>query len=167
MAEDCGHSIDDSVRDMTSSKQPRKQRKRHWNAPSHHRKKLVRGHLAPKYLEAGRRRSLTIRTGDTVLIMRGEHKGEEGKVEKVDLKNQLITIEGITQAKADESQAARKIHPSNVMIMKPDMSDRRRSMKFGGVFEEEEEEEIEEETEEEESEESSEEEQKAEEEEEK
>ncbi len=137
------------MRNMASSKNPRKQRKRHWNAPLHHRKRLVRGHLAPKYLEAGRRRSLTVRKGDTVLIMRGEHKGEEGKVEKVDLRRQLITIEGITQAKADESQTARKIHASNLMIMKPDMSDRRRSMKFGGVFEEEEE--IEEELEEEES----------------
>ncbi len=105
----------------------------------HHRKKKVRGHLAPKYLEAGRSRSLTIRKGDTVRIMRGEHKGEEGKVEKVDLKNFVITIEGITQAKADESQSARKIHPSNIMIIRPDMSDRRRSIKFGRVVEEEEE----------------------------
>ena len=124
---------------MTSSTKARKQRKRHWNAPLHHRKKMVRGHLAPKYLEAGRSRSLTIRKGDTVRIMRGEHKGEEGKVEKVDLKNFTITIEGITQAKADESQSARKIHASNIMITKPDMSDRRRSMKFGRVVEEEEE----------------------------
>lgn len=105
----------------------------------HHRTKMVRGHLAPKYLEAGRSRSLTIRKGDTVRIMRGEHKGEEGKVEKVDLKNFVITIEGITQAKADESQSARKIHPSNIMIIKPDMSDRRRSMKFGRIVEEDEE----------------------------
>ncbi len=88
-----------------------------------------------------------------MLIMRGEHKGEEGKVEKVDMKNIAVTIEGITQAKADESQSAMKIHPSNIMIVKPDMSDRRRSMKFGRIFEEEEEieeEESEEETEEEE-----------------
>jgi len=124
---------------MKKSKKARKQRKRHWNAPLHQRKKVLRGHLAPKYLEAGKRRSLTIRKGDTVLVMRGEHKGEEGKVEKVDSRNIAVTIEGITQAKADESQSARKIHPSNIMIIKPDMSDRRRSMKFGRIIEEEEE----------------------------
>jgi large subunit ribosomal protein L24 len=128
---------------MTSSTKPRKQRKRQFEAPLHQRKKMVRGHLAPKYLEAGKKRSLTIRKGDQVRIMRGEHKGEEGKVEDVGLKNLQITIEGITQAKADESQSARKIHPSNIMIIKPDMSDRRRSMKFGRVVEEEEEEETE------------------------
>lgn len=119
----------------------------------HQRKKMVRGHLAPKYLEAGKKRSLSIRKGDQVRIMRGQHKGEEGKVEEVGLKTLTITIEGITQAKADESQSARKIHPSNIMIIKPDMSDRRRSMKFGRVIEEEEEE-AEEETEEKEDEES-------------
>ncbi len=82
--------------------------------------------------------------------MRGEHKGEEGKVEKIDLKNLTVTIEGITQPKADESQSARKIHASNLMIIRPDMSDKRRAMKFGRVIEEEElEEEAEEESEEE------------------
>jgi large subunit ribosomal protein L24 len=136
---------------MRKSSKPRKQRKRQFETPLHQRKKMVRGHLAPKYLEAGKKRSLTIRTGDQVRIMRGEQRGEEGKVEEVDLKNLLIKIEGITQAKADESQAARKIHPSNIMIIKPDMSDRRRLMKFGRVIEEEEEE-VEEETEDEESE---------------
>jgi large subunit ribosomal protein L24 len=125
---------------MRKSSKPRKQRKRQKEAPQHQRKKMMRGHLAPKYLEAGKKRSLTIRKGDQVRIMRGEQRGEEGKVEKVDLKYLTITIEGITQAKADESQAARKIHPSNIMIIKPDMSDRRRLMKFGRVIEEEEEE---------------------------
>ncbi len=113
---------------------------------------MVRGHLAPKYLEAGKKRSLTIRKGDQVRIMRGDHKGEEGKVEKVSLKNLTITIEGVTQAKADESRSARMIHASNIMIIKPDMSDRRRLMKFGRIIEEEAEEEIEDETEDEESE---------------
>jgi large subunit ribosomal protein L24 len=121
---------------MKSSK-ARKQRKRQIEAPLHQRKKMVRGHLAPKYLEAGKRRSLTIRKGDQVRIMRGEQKGEEGKVEKVDLKNLTVTIEGVTQAKADESQSARRIHASNIMIIRPDMSDRRRSMKFGRIIEEE------------------------------
>jgi large subunit ribosomal protein L24 len=151
MAQDRSHGINDSVSRMRKSSKPRKQRKRQIEAPLHQRKKMVRGHLAPKYLEAGKKRSLTIRKGDQVRIMRGEQRGEEGKVEKVDMKNLMITIEGITQAKADESQAARKIHPSNIMIIKPDMSDRRRLMKFGRVVEEEEEE-AEEETEDEESE---------------
>lgn len=149
MAKNRSDRINDSVRKMTKSKKARKQRKRQWEAPLHKRSKMMRGHLAPKYLEAGKRRSLTIRKGDQVRIMRGEFKGEEGKVEKVDLAKMLITIENITQAKADESQSARKIHPSNIMILKPDMSDRKRSAKFGKIAEEVEEAESEEEEEEE------------------
>ncbi|MFQ6060057.1 MAG: 50S ribosomal protein L24 [Thermoplasmata archaeon] len=126
---------------MSRSRKARKQRKRRWEAPLHKRMKMMRGHLAPKYLEAGKRRSLTLRKGDQVRIMRGEFRGEEGKVEEVDLKNMVITIEGITQAKADESQSARRVHPSNIMILKPDMSDRRRAAKFGRVEKEEKEEE--------------------------
>ncbi len=152
MAQDRCNGFNDSVSHMRPSSKPRKQRKRQIEAPLHQRKKMVRGHLAPKYLEAGKKRSLTIRKGDQVRIMRGEHKGEEGKVENVNLKNLTITIEGVTQAKADESQSARMIHASNIMIIKPDMSDRRRLMKFGRTIEEEPEEEIEDETEDKESE---------------
>lgn len=149
MAQDRCNGFNDSVSHMRPSSKPRKQRKRQIEAPLHQRKKMLRGHLAPKYLEAGKKRSLTIRKGDQVRIMRGEHKGEEGKVENVNLKNLTITIEGVTQAKADESQSARMIHASNIMIIRPDMSDRRRLMKFGRIIEEEEEieEEAEEETE--------------------
>ena len=138
MAQDRCDGFNDSVSHMRPSSKPRKQRKRQIEAPLHQRKKMLRGHLAPKYLEAGKRRSLTIRKGDQVRIMRGEHKGEEGKVEKVNLRNLTITIEGVTQAKADESQSARMIHASNIMIIRPDMSDRRRLMKFGRIIEEEE-----------------------------
>lgn len=152
MAQDRSHGVNDSVSHMRPSSKARKQRKRQIEAPLHQRKKMLRGHLAPKYLEAGKKRSLTIRKGDQVRIMRGEHKGEEGKVEKVNLRNLTITIEGVTQAKADESQSARMIHASNIMIIRPDMSDRRRLMKFGRTVEEEAEEEIEDETEDEESE---------------
>jgi len=152
MAQDRGNGFNDSVSHMRPSSKARKQRKRQIEAPLHQRKKMLRGHLAPKYLEAGKKRSLTIRKGDQVRIMRGEHKGEEGKVENVNLKNLTITIEGVTQAKADESQSARMIHASNIMIIRPDMSDRRRLMKFGRTVEEEAEEEIEDETEDEESE---------------
>lgn len=149
MAQDRCNGFNDSVSHMRPSSKPRKQRKRQIEAPLHQRKKMLRGHLAPKYLEAGKKRSLTIRKGDQVRIMRGEHRGEEGKVENVNLKNLTITIEGVTQAKADESRSARMIHASNIMIIRPDMSDRRRLMKFGRIVEEEEEieEEAEEETE--------------------
>jgi len=71
-------------------------------------------------------RNLPIRKGDTVMIMRGDFKGIEGKVIRVDLKKIRIYVEGATRRKADGTQVNVPIHPSNVMITKLDLSDPRR-----------------------------------------
>jgi len=65
-----------------------------------------------------------------VWIARGGDKGKEGKVTTVDYRSGLITIEGITQAKADGKQVAKKIHPSNIIITKIDDSDPWRKRKI-------------------------------------
>jgi large subunit ribosomal protein L24 len=104
----------------------RKQRKRAFNAPLHVRRKMLSAHLASKYLEDEKSvypRAIPVRKGDTVYIMRGDDKGKEGKVATVDYRGGIITVEGITHAKADGKQVAKKIHPSNVMITKIDDSD--------------------------------------------
>jgi len=87
---------------------------------------MLSAHLASKYLEDEKTvypRAIPVRKGDSVFIMRGEDKGKEGKVATVDYRLGRITIEGITQPKADGKQVAKKIHPSNVMITKIDDSD--------------------------------------------
>ena len=104
----------------------RKQRKRAFNAPLHIRHKMISSHLASKYLEDEKTaypRSIPVRKGDMVYIMRGDDKGKEGKVATVDYREGTITVEGITHAKADGKQVAKKIHPSNVLITKIDDSD--------------------------------------------
>ena len=65
-----------------------------------------------------------------VWIARGDEKGKEGKVATVDYRSGIITIEGITQAKADGKQVAKKIHPSNVIIIKIEESDPWRKRKI-------------------------------------
>ena len=115
------------------SKKPRKQRKRYYDAPIHKRRRQVSAHLGPSYLDDEKKaypRSFPVRKGDTVLILRGEDKGREGKVASVDTKTRRITIEGVTIAKADGTQVAKKIHPSNVIITKLDLSDPWRRRKF-------------------------------------
>ncbi len=103
-----------------------KQRKRAIHAPLHRRRHMISAHLASKYLEDEKvvyPRAIPVRKGDTVFIMRGDDKGKEGKVATVDYRLGRITIEGVTQAKADGKQVAKKIHPSNIMITKIDDSD--------------------------------------------
>jgi len=71
-------------------------------------------------------RSLPVRVGDNVMIMRGDFKGHEGRVVKVDLKEMRIHVEGVTRKRADGTTVYIPIHPSKVMITKLDLSDERR-----------------------------------------
>lgn len=105
------------------SRQPRKQRKRLYNAPLHLRHKVLNARLTEKLqVELGVKR-LPVRRGDTVRILRGDWKGHEGKVVKVDLRKMRIYVEGVTVKKADGSPVLYPIHPSNVEIVKADVGD--------------------------------------------
>ena len=111
--------------------QPRKQRKMRHNAPIHRRRKMIASHLAEELMLKYNKRSVTVKKGDTVKIIRGGLKGHIGKVASVDTKKMKITMEGATIAKADKSQVARPIDPSNVIITHLDLSDPWRSKKIG------------------------------------
>jgi len=118
---------------MTKSKKPRIQRKSVHNAPLHRRRKMIASHLSAKYLEDAKRyypRSAVVRKGDTVKIVRGSFAGHVGKVESIDTRSMRITVDGANISKADGTQIAAKIHPSNVIITKLDLSDPIRKSKF-------------------------------------
>ena len=81
-------------------------------------------------------RSVPVIKGDQVKVMRGALKGHVGKVAKVHMKKGMINVEGATIAKADGTQLAKWIHPSNVLITKLDLSDPWRRRKLGELAEE-------------------------------
>jgi len=110
---------------MISSK-PRKKRKELYTAPLHLRRKLMSATLKKELRKEFGRRSLPVRTGDKVKVMRGSYAGLTGKVREVDLKNYKVYIEEITREKVDGTKVHVPIHPSNLMIIDPDMSDRMR-----------------------------------------
>ena len=107
------------------TKQPRKQRKSLYNAPHHKRHRGMSAHLSEELHGKHGRRSIPLVKGDTVAIMRGEEgiKGHIGKVETIDRKSYSITIDGVTHAKADGTQVAKKVHPSNVVITRLNTDD--------------------------------------------
>ncbi len=109
------------------SKQPRKQRKFRYQAPLHLRHKMMSVNLSPELREEYERRSLPVRKGDTVKVLRGDFKDHEGKVETVDLKNYRIMIEGVNVQKPDGNQVYHPVHPSNLMIMEMDLDDDERN----------------------------------------
>jgi large subunit ribosomal protein L24 len=83
--------------------------------------------LSPELREEYERRSLPVRKGDTVKVLRGDFKDHEGKVETVDLKNYRIMIEGVNVQKPDGNQVYHPVHPSNLMIMEMDLDDDERN----------------------------------------
>ena len=61
-------------------------------------------------------KSLRIVKGDSVKIMRGEYKGVEGKVEKLNTLKGRLSIEGVQREKIKGGQVKVQIHASNVRI---------------------------------------------------
>ena len=107
-------------------KNPRKQRKRLYNAPAHVRHKLMAAPLSKELVASKGIKTLPVRKGDTVHIQRGDHKGFEGKISRVDLKNYRIYIEGLTREKVDGTNIFVPVHPSKVMIRNLSLDDKRR-----------------------------------------
>jgi large subunit ribosomal protein L24 len=109
-----------------SSKQPRKQRKYLVNAPLHLKKNFVVANLSKDLRKKHDKRSLPIRKGDTVQVMRGKFKGNKGKVLNVKLKESKIIIENIQVTKMDGSKASVKLQPSNLQIIELNEEDKKR-----------------------------------------
>ncbi|HIH36772.1 MAG TPA: 50S ribosomal protein L24 [Methanocellales archaeon] len=105
------------------SKQPRKQRRERMNAPLHIRQKFLRAPLNEEERKKYSKRNARVIKGDVVKVMRGDHAGTEGKVQNVDIKRGIVTIDGVTLKKADGSETARPIYPSNVIITKLNLKD--------------------------------------------
>jgi large subunit ribosomal protein L24 len=103
---------------MSISSQPRKVRKRLFNAPLHQRWKLLTAKLSEDLQKEHGIKRLPVRTGDTVKILRGDWRSHEGKVVEVDLKRVRIYVEGVTIKKADGTPRYYPIHPSKVIITK-------------------------------------------------
>lgn len=109
-----------------SSSKPRKQRKYAAKAPLHIKRKLVSAHLAETLRSKYKIRSLPLRKGDAVRVMRGQFKKKTGKVARVDLKRSRIYIEGIEMVKKDGSKIPYPIHPSNLLIETLILDDKKR-----------------------------------------
>jgi large subunit ribosomal protein L24 len=107
-------------------KNPKKQRKRLFNAPAHIRHKLMAAHLSSEIAASRGVKTLPVRKGDTVRIERGDNKGFEGKVSRVDLSNYRVYLEGLTREKTDGTNIFISVHPSKIQIRNLNLDDKRR-----------------------------------------
>jgi large subunit ribosomal protein L24 len=103
---------------------PEKQRKRLYQDPLHKRYKRFSAPLSPELKKAHGINSIPVRKGDTVRVMRGERKGFEGKVSKVDRTKYKTFIEGATRETVDGTAIPIQIHPSKLMITRLNLDDK-------------------------------------------
>jgi large subunit ribosomal protein L24 len=110
------------------TKSPRKQRRRVRNAALHEKKSLLKCRLDEFLQEEYGLRSLVVKKGDLVKIMRGQFRDTEGKVTAVSYKTGRVFLDNATITKADGKEASIAIHPSNLMLVKLELDDERKEL---------------------------------------
>ena len=109
----------------------RKSRKAHFTAPSHIRRKIMSASLSKDLRAKHGIRSLPIRKGDEVQIVRGNmgNPPREGKVTEVYRKKFIIHVERATFEKQHTGALIEvPIHPSNCVITKIKMDKDRKDL---------------------------------------
>ncbi|MFH1771058.1 MAG: 50S ribosomal protein L24 [archaeon] len=115
-----------------SSIQPRKQKKYAANAPLHIKGKMISSHLSKDLRVKHKTRSISLRVGDKVKVLRGNRKGEEQRVERINKKSQKVYLEKTEFTKKDGSKATKPFNASNLMIVVLNTDDKRRLKRTKG-----------------------------------
>ncbi|MBS3794691.1 MAG: 50S ribosomal protein L24 [Candidatus Thorarchaeota archaeon] len=108
-----------------SPKSPSKQRKRIHQGSIHSHKNMFNVRLDEFLREEYGLRSMKLKKGDLVKIMRGRFRETEGTVERLDYKEVRVYLDSATTEKADGTEINVPIHPSNLMLLQPEMDDER------------------------------------------
>jgi len=80
--------------------------------------------LSKELRERYKFKTLEVRKGDTVTIMRGDFRGVEGKVNEVNSKRGILYIDGVTREKADKSSIFVPVLPSKVKLTRINLDDK-------------------------------------------
>lgn len=112
------------------STKARKQRKYRAELPLHSQKKLVFVHLAKPLRQKYKRRSVALRSGDTVKIIGGRFRKIEGKVERLNRKKEEVYVAGTEITRKDGTKVFVPIHPSKLIILDLVLNDKRRKEKL-------------------------------------
>ncbi|MBN2250553.1 MAG: 50S ribosomal protein L24 [Candidatus Altiarchaeota archaeon] len=114
------------MKKQPKSKKPGKQKKWRACAPPNRRQKMVGASLSRELREKYGRRSLPIRKGDKVKVVKGDFSGFSGEVTKVMHTTYKINVGGINIKKADGTDVPKSLDPSNVTITELYLEDRER-----------------------------------------
>lgn len=109
-----------------SSKKPNKQRKAMYQSPLHKKHELLAAHLSKELRKQMKRRSLPVRKGDEVKVMRGKYKGTVGKISRVSMKRLRVYMENVKRKRVSGEEVSVPLNPSKLLIVNPVMDDSKR-----------------------------------------
>jgi len=113
---------------IASHSSRRKSRKAHFDAPSSHRRAFMSAPLSKELREKYNARSMPIRKDDEVLVVRGTHKGREGKVSSVYRLKYLVHIERLVRDKSNGQSVPVGVNASKIVITKLKLDKDRESL---------------------------------------
>src|ERR671919_881732 len=102
------------------------------HVPKHVRDAMICSSLADNLREQYTRKSVRVKKGDNVRVMRGEYSGIEGKIEKVNTQRGTLAIEGVQREKVRGGNVKVQIHSSNVTISNLNLDDKYRQNALQG-----------------------------------
>lgn len=98
-----------------------------YESPAHRLRKLLSAPLSDELRKAQGRRSFPVRKGDTVKIVRGDFAGIEGKITKIETRNQRLFVEGVSREKVAGTSTNVSVHASKVLLTKLNLDDKWRA----------------------------------------
>ncbi|KAF2638049.1 ribosomal protein L24 [Massarina eburnea CBS 473.64] len=96
----------------------RKSRKAHFSAPSSVRRVNMSAPLSKELREKHNVRSIPVRKDDEIMIVRGTHKGREGKIASVYRLKYVLHIAGVVREKSNGQSVPIPIAASKVVVTK-------------------------------------------------
>ena len=88
--------------------------------------KFMSANLSKELRNKYKRRSLPLRKGDVVKVMRGEFRKKTGKIIAINRKKMNVEIEGMQIKKQDGSKTNVKFRPSVLQLTELNLEDRKR-----------------------------------------
>ena len=108
------------------SVKPNIQRRSVGQADLSQRRDMLAAHLSKELRKQYKRRSMSVRKGDEVKIIRGEHSGKTGEIINIDLKKYKIFVSGVTIKRTIGTEKQVAVEPSNVVITSMKLDDNMR-----------------------------------------
>lgn len=89
-------------------------------------------HLSKDLQKKYGKRSIRVIEGDTIRVLRGEFRGVAGKITKVSIQKNGVSVEGVKKEKLKGGNLDVFIHPSNLIVTDLNNEDKWRQNKLEG-----------------------------------